>query len=315
MKRLWTLSTVAAAGLFALGCAETAPPAAAPAPTAKSAPSSEHPPHGPGPNGGVVFDLGSHHAEFTVDHNAKQCKILVLAADEKSPGPVAATEFLLRTKETKTADGKVVAPMTVVMQPVDPADGKAAEFVGTDPGIANVADFAGSVSGEIDGKPAMGEFSESGDGSGHGHAHSPHDGVVAALQDQDGAAVGFVELKLHDDKGDLELWIAKDDGITQPLDLPVSSEITAKFLDAEEKTVVLRVRNEVQNEDEEGTPNLRDGMTNYFIFPGDSGQDPRWLIGADFRSSVQLTVEADGKTYTSEELVLVPHTHAAGHDH
>ena len=27
-------------------------------------------------------------------------------------------------------------------------------------------------------------------------------------------AVGFVELKLHDDKGDLELWLAKDREIT-----------------------------------------------------------------------------------------------------
>ena len=28
-----------------------------------------HTPHGKGPNGGVVFDLGKYHAEFTVDHD------------------------------------------------------------------------------------------------------------------------------------------------------------------------------------------------------------------------------------------------------
>jgi hypothetical protein len=317
MKRSSTLPILAAAGLFAVGCAQSTPATKAPAKTTapKAAAASSEQGHAPGPNGGVVFDLGSHHAEFTVDHDAKQFKVLVLSADEKGPGPVAAAELLLRTKETNTADGKVVPPMTVVLQPVDPADGKAAEFVGTDPGAANVADFAGSVSGEIDGKPAMGEFAEGGGDHDHGHAHSPHDGVVAALRNSAGAGVGFVELKLHDDKGDLELWLAKDDGITQPLDLPVGSEVTAKFSEAEGKTAVLRARNKVQNEDEEGTPNLRDGMTNYFIFPGESGQDPRWLMGADFQSSVQLTAEVDGETYTSEEFVLVPHTHAGGHAH
>jgi hypothetical protein len=116
--------------------------------------------HGAGPNGGVVFDLGSHHAEFTVEHGKQQCMILVLGDDEKTPTPIAATEFVLNTKETKTAEGKVVPPMTITMKPVDTKDGKTAKFVGTEPGIGNVADFAGTVSGEIDSKPAMGEFKE-----------------------------------------------------------------------------------------------------------------------------------------------------------
>ena len=60
----------------------------------------------------------------------------------------------------QTADGKVVAPMTVTLRPTDATGGKASKFVGTDPGIGNVADFQGTVSGEIDGKPAMGEFKE-----------------------------------------------------------------------------------------------------------------------------------------------------------
>lgn len=116
--------------------------------------------HGAGPNGGVVFDLGSQHAEFTVEHGKQQCMILVLGDDEKTPTPIAATEFVLNTKETKTAEGKVVPPMTITMKPVDAKDGKTAKFVGADPGIGNVADFAGTVSGEIDSKPAMGEFKE-----------------------------------------------------------------------------------------------------------------------------------------------------------
>jgi hypothetical protein len=120
----------------------------------------DHAPHGAGPNGGVVFDLGKYHAEFTVDHPQQECMILVLGDDEKTPTPVAATEFTLTTKETKTEDGKAVAPMTIKMLPQDAQDGKATRFVGTDPGIGNVADFAGTVIGEIDGKPSQGEFQE-----------------------------------------------------------------------------------------------------------------------------------------------------------
>jgi hypothetical protein len=118
--------------------------------------------HGEGPNGGVIFDFGKDHAEFTVDHPAKECTILFLDGDEKDAKPlaVAAKEFTLTTKETKTKEGKVVPPMTIKMLPKDAKDGKASKFVGTDPGIGNVADFQGVVLGEIDGKPAKGEFKE-----------------------------------------------------------------------------------------------------------------------------------------------------------
>ena len=143
---------------WSAGCSsssETKPTAGGAAPAAVA----EHA-HGAGPNGGVVFDLGSHHAEFGVDHGQQQVKIVFLGDDEKTPTAVAATEFVLNIQETKTADGTVVAPMTIMMAPTDAADGKATTFVGTDPGIGNVADFAGTLSGEIEGKPAMGEFAE-----------------------------------------------------------------------------------------------------------------------------------------------------------
>ncbi|MDX1962000.1 MAG: hypothetical protein SFX18_02530 [Pirellulales bacterium] len=145
------------AALALTGCSDSK----APKPDAKKGlPVTPEHAHGTGPNGGVVFDLGSHHAEFTVDHGKKECTVLFLGSDEKTPSAIAAKEFVLSTKETKTKDGTVVAPMTVTLSPVDTADGKAAKFVGTDPGIGNVADFQGTVSGEIDGKPATGEFKE-----------------------------------------------------------------------------------------------------------------------------------------------------------
>ena len=46
------------------------------------------------------------------------------------------------------------------------------------------------------------------------HVHMPHLGVYAPIKAGDKAAV--VELKLHDDKGDLELWITNDKDGKEP---------------------------------------------------------------------------------------------------
>jgi hypothetical protein len=138
------------------GCA----PSAAPKPAAKTKGKTEDHVHGKGPNGGVVFDLGKYHAEFTVDHDKKECTLLVLGEDEKTITAVAAKELTLTTKQTKTKDGKVVAPMTIKMLPQNAAEGKSSKFVGADPGLGNVADFEGTVVGAIDGVPSQGEFKE-----------------------------------------------------------------------------------------------------------------------------------------------------------
>ena len=152
MKYAMIAGSLAAVLVLVTGCAKPTAEQAAqqPAPAAKGEPHT----HGAGPNGGVVFDLGAQHAEFTVDHDKQEATVLFFES------PVAATELILNIQETQTADGTKVAPMTVILAPTDAADGKAAKFVGTDPGIGNVADFAGTVSGEIDGKPANGEFKE-----------------------------------------------------------------------------------------------------------------------------------------------------------
>lgn len=145
------------------GCAQPAGPAKPEVKKgvmAKAAKAADHAPHGKGPNGGVVFDLGKFHAEFTVDHGKKECTVLVLGDDEKTPVAVAAKELTVTTKESKTKEGKVVSPMTIKMMPQGAADGKASKFVGTDPGLGNVADFEGTVVAEIDGKPSQGEFKE-----------------------------------------------------------------------------------------------------------------------------------------------------------
>lgn len=153
----WMSCGLLVAALAANGCskpAEVKPPA-----TAESKEDHGHS-HGHGPNGGVVFDLGGNHAEFTVDHDKQQATIVILGDDEKTPAAVAAEELTLIINETKTKDGTVVEAMTVSLKPEGATDGKAAKFVGTDPGIGNVADFSGTVSGEVEGKPAQGSFQE-----------------------------------------------------------------------------------------------------------------------------------------------------------
>ena len=161
MNSIHCAALIVAAAVLAVGCSKSNSGKSGPAAGGSVIPAtpSEHT-HGTGPNGGVVFDFGSHHGEFTVDHGKKECAVVVLGDDEKTPTPIAATELILNTNPTKTADGTPVSPMTVTMKPVDAADGKATKFVGTDPGLGNIADFAGTVSGEVDAKPAQGEFKE-----------------------------------------------------------------------------------------------------------------------------------------------------------
>lgn len=158
----WTSAGLLVAAFVMTGCSEPQPSQpAANTPAVPTEGDAEAPhSHGSGPNGGVVFDMGSHHAEFTVDHPKQTVFLLFVGDDEKTPTAVAAEELTLNIDETKTAEGKVVEAMTITLTPEEPVDGKASRFVGTDPGIGNVADFAGTVSGEIDSKPAQGEFKE-----------------------------------------------------------------------------------------------------------------------------------------------------------
>ena len=150
---------VLVAALTVTGCSQPAGTPKADSKKDNSGKEEEHA-HGKGPNGGVVFDFGKYHGEFTVDHDKKECTVLVLGNDEKTPKAVGAKELTVATKETKTKEGKAVAPMTIKMLPKDGKDGKASMFVGTDPGLGNVADFEGTVVGEIAGKSSKGEFTE-----------------------------------------------------------------------------------------------------------------------------------------------------------
>ena len=154
------------------------------------------------------------------------------------------------------------------------------------------------------------------DGPKHTHEKTPHDGILMPVRTAEGGPeVGWLELKLHDDKGDLELWLTQDKAGTKPMDIATNAAISVTFVDHAKRQVSLAPRNTEKNEDEDGNPNMRDGKTSYFIFPGKTGADAAWLMGKDFQSVVVVTVEVDGRKLRSDELVLKPHTHAADGTH
>jgi hypothetical protein len=153
------------------------------------------------------------------------------------------------------------------------------------------------------------------DGHGHEHAATPHEGMLTEFKDASGKKAGYIELKLHDDKGDLEAWLGKDEKLVEPFDISLTSTLKVTFIDVVGKTATLSVRNKENNEDEDGKGTIRNGKTNYFVFPGGTGQDASWLKGSEFQSIVKVSFKSGDSSYISDEFMLVPHTHSEGGHH
>ena len=115
-----------------------------------------HSHEGAGPAGGTIFDLasGKYHAEFCMDHGKKKATVYIRGSDAKKLLPVKADKLILEIDQPKFQ-----IELMPERQPTDP-EGKCSCFSGTHPNFGTEQEFAGTVSGLIDGQPCKGPFAE-----------------------------------------------------------------------------------------------------------------------------------------------------------
>lgn len=115
-----------------------------------------HAGHGSGPHDGTVADWGGgkFHVEFTVDHGKKEGTVYILGADEKTPVAIEATEI-----ELSITDPVMQVTLKAARQSSDPA-GKSSRFIGNHEKLGVVQEYAGTISGVIEGTPYSGDFKE-----------------------------------------------------------------------------------------------------------------------------------------------------------
>jgi len=112
--------------------------------------------HGVGPHKGTVADWGGgkYHVEFTVDHEKQQATVYIFGGDEKTPAPIDATSIELSIK----------APEMQVTLQASPQEGdtagKSSRFVGTHEKLGVVQEYAGTMTGVVDGTPYSCDFKE-----------------------------------------------------------------------------------------------------------------------------------------------------------
>jgi len=166
MRSRLTWSLVASTALvFTAGCENK--PATTPAPGSSSPPATRTaaPPskgttekdheHGAGPHGGAIGEFGGkYHYEFTVNHKTQEATIYILGGDAKKAAPIKADVLSL----------SIFKPMfRVDLKPVpqegDPK-GTSSRFVGKHEKLGVEQEFAGELSGDVDGKTLSGEFEE-----------------------------------------------------------------------------------------------------------------------------------------------------------
>jgi hypothetical protein len=116
-----------------------------------------------GPHGGALAEWGEeeYHVEFTVDHGQQQATVYVLDGTAKKAKPIPAKQLTLALKQPV-----VTVTLEASPQEGDPA-GSASRFVGKEAALAQEQEFAGTISGEVRGKPYAGDFAE----KEHDHKH------------------------------------------------------------------------------------------------------------------------------------------------
>jgi hypothetical protein len=120
--------------------------------------------HGAGPHEGTVADWGGgkYHVEFTVDHDKQQATVYILGSDEKTATPIDAESIELSIKEPEMQVTLQASP-----QEGDP-EGKSSRFIGTHEKLGVVQEYAGTLTGVVEGTPYSGDFKEEPHGD---HSH------------------------------------------------------------------------------------------------------------------------------------------------
>lgn len=133
---------------LAAGCGKQA------APTQRVESKGEHE-HGEGPHGGATGDFGKdRHLEFTVDHGKQEVTVYLLGGDVKTAAPIKADTLTL-----EIVDPAFTVELKATRQDADPP-GTASRFVAKHEKFGKEQEFAGKISGIVDGQSVSGEFKE-----------------------------------------------------------------------------------------------------------------------------------------------------------
>jgi hypothetical protein len=156
MQKLFALSAYTVMLLF-VGCGGTPEPAADSQGASDSTGDGQgHAPHGEGPHGGALTDWGggAYHVEFTVDHGKQESTVYIVGSDEKSRAPIKADKLLLTINEP-------AFQVELKAQPLEgEAEGTSSRFIGMHENLGIVREFAGTISGQVEGTPYSGDFKE-----------------------------------------------------------------------------------------------------------------------------------------------------------
>lgn len=149
---------IACALAVVTGCGSPPNKAAKTDGTAKTSaknPEKEEHSHGTGPHGGTITEWGAeaYHVEFTVNHDKKEATVYILGGDAKTPSPIKADKIHLVINDPATEFDLAASPLE------GEKDG-ASRFVGTHDNLGKVQEFAGTISGEVEGTPYTGDFKE-----------------------------------------------------------------------------------------------------------------------------------------------------------
>ncbi len=113
--------------------------------------------HGPGPHKGLIIEWGpndKYHLEFTVDHKTEDVRVYILGSDAKTAKPIKTDKLTLTI--TKPAFQIDLTPQKAKDDP----EGTTSCFAGKHKNFGVEQEFAGSVTGLVEGKPYTGDFKE-----------------------------------------------------------------------------------------------------------------------------------------------------------